>query len=108
LGQFRGSVAENRAATRINKGPLRFPDQLGGAADLSGMAFGEDLVAGQVDAIDRSVVAAGLENILRDIDEDGAGAAAGGDVESFVDDLRELGQSLHHEVVFGGRARDAE
>ena len=58
------------------------------------MAFGEDLIAGQVDGVDGSVVAAGLENVLRDIDEHGAGAAAGGDVESFVNDLRKLLQTF--------------
>ena len=90
FGEFGGGVGGDDAAAGVDQGALGFPDQLGGAADLAGVAFGEDLIAGQVDGVDRGVVAAGLENVLRDIDEHGTGAAAGGDVEGFVDDLRQF------------------
>ena len=90
FAEFGRRVGRDDAAARIDERPLGFPDQLRGAADLAGVAFGEDLVAGQVDGIDRRVVAARLEDVLRDIDQHGAGTAAGGDVESFVDDLRQL------------------
>src|ERR1700689_2492809 len=72
------------------------------------MAFGEDLITGEVDGVDGRVVAAGLENVLRDIDEHGTRASRSRDVESFVNDLRQLLDVLHHEVVFGGGAGDAE
>ena len=80
------------AAARINERAFRFPDQLRGATDLTGMAFGENLVAGEMDRIDRNVMAASLENVLRDIDQHGTGAAAGGEIESFVHDARQFGE----------------
>ena len=49
------------AAAGVDQRPLGFLDQLRGAADLAGVAFGEDLVAGQVDRGDRRVVALRLE-----------------------------------------------
>ena len=58
--------------------------------------------------VDGRVMTARLEDVFRDIDEHGAGAAAGGDVEGFVNDLGEFGERLHHEVVLGGGAGDAE
>ena len=108
FAQVGGGVGRDDAAAGIDEGPLGFPDQLRGAADLAGVAFGEDLVAGQMDGSDRSIVALGLENILRDIDQHGAGAAAGGDVERLVNDLRQVFQFLDQIVVLGAGARDAE
>ena len=90
LAQFGGGVGRDDAAARVDQRALGFPDQLRGAADLAGVAFGEDLVAGQVDGSDRRVVALRLENVLGDIDQHGTGTAAGGDVESLVDDLRQF------------------
>ena len=108
FGEFGRSVAEYDAAAGVDERALGFPDELRGAADLAGVAFGEDFIAGQVDGVDGHVVAAGLENVLRDIDQHGAGAAAGGEVEGFVDDLRKFRERLHHEVVLRGGAGDAE
>ena len=90
LAQFVRGVGRDDAAARIDQRPLGFPDHLRGAADLAGVAFGEDLVAGQVDRGDRLVVALRLEDVLGDIDQHRAGAAGGGDVERFVDDLRQF------------------
>jgi hypothetical protein len=73
LAEFGGGVRGNDAAAGIDEGPLGFLYELGGAADLAGVTFGEDLVAGQVDGGDGLVVALRLETILRDIDEDGPG-----------------------------------
>ena len=39
------------AAAGVDEGPLRFPDHLRRAADLPGVAFGEHLVAGQVNGV---------------------------------------------------------
>ena len=58
--------------------------------------------------VDGRVVALRLEDVLGDIDEDGAGASGGGDVEGFVDDLGELVEVLDEIVVLGAGAGDAE
>ena len=93
FAEFGGGVGGDDAAAGIDERPLGFLDQLGGAADLAGVAFGEDLVAGQVDGGDGLVVALRLEAVLGDIDEDRAGASGGGDVEGLVDDLRRARRS---------------
>ena len=91
--EFGGCVGRDDAATRIDEGPFRFPNQLRGAADLAGVAFRENLVAGQVDAFHGNVVAARLEHVFRDVHEHWAGTTAGRDIESFVNDLGKLFQS---------------
>src|ERR1019366_2495936 len=101
-------VGGDDAAAGIDEGALGFLNELGGAADLAGVTFGEDLVTGKVDGSDGLVVALRLENVLSDIDEDGAGASGGGDVEGLVDDLREIFEFLDEVVVLGTGARDAE
>ena len=53
FAQLGGGVRRDDAAARIDQRPLGFPDQLRGAADLAGVAFGEDLVTGQMDGGDR-------------------------------------------------------
>ena len=108
LAQLGRGVGGDDAAARVDQRPLGFPDHLRGAADLAGVAFGEDLVAGQVDGGDRRVVALRLEDVLGDIDQHRAGTAAGGDVERLVDDLRQFVELLDQEVVLGAGARDAE
>ena len=49
-----------------------------------------------------------LENIFRYVDQHRSGAAARGNVERFVHNLRQLGEILHQEIVLGAGARDAE
>ena len=106
--EFIVGVGVDDATASVDEGTVGFPDHLGGAADLAGVAFGIELIAGQVDGIDRLVVGEGLEDVLGDIDEDGAGAAGCGDIEGFVEDAREFRDVLDHEVVLGGRTGDAE
>ena len=53
------------AAARVDQRPLGFPDHLRRAPDLAGVAFGEDLVAGQMDGGHRRVMPLRLENVLR-------------------------------------------
>ena len=90
FAQFRGRAGRDDAAAGIDQRPLGFPDHLRGAADLAGVAFGEDLVAGQVNGGHGLIVALGLEHVLGDIDQHRTGPAAGGDVKRFVDDLRQI------------------
>ena len=108
VAQFVAGIGRDNAAARIDERPLGFPDHLRGAADLAGVAFGEDFIAGQMDGRHRRVVGPGLENILSDIDQHGTGPAAGGNIESFVNGLRQVRDVLDQKIVLGGRARDAE
>ena len=55
-----------------------------------------------------AIVALALQHVLRDIHQHRAGASGGGDVERLVNDLRQLVEVLHQEVVLGAGARDAE
>ena len=57
FAEFGGGVGGDDAAAGVDQRALGFLDQLGGAADLAGVALGEDLVAGKVDGGDRLVVA---------------------------------------------------
>ncbi len=68
FAQFRRGARREDAAAGIDERPFGFESELRGAAYLSGVTFGEDFVAGQVDGGDRSVVALGLKDVLRDID----------------------------------------
>ena len=65
FAQFPGRAGGDDAAAGVDQRPLRFLDHLRGAADLAGVAFGEDFVAGQVDGGDGLVVALRLEHVLR-------------------------------------------
>ncbi len=106
--EFIVGVGVDDATASVDEGTFGFPDHLGGAADLAGVAFGVELIAGEMDGIDRLVVGEGLEDVLRDVYEDGAGASGCGDVEGFVEDSREFRDVLDHEVVLGGWTGDAE
>ena len=64
LAQFGGGARRDDAAAGIDQRPLGFLDHLRRAADLAGVAFGEDLVAGQVDGGHRLVVALALKHVL--------------------------------------------
>src|ERR1017187_3332114 len=108
LTEFGRGIGGDDAAAGINEGTRGFLDELGGAADLAGMSFGENLVTGKVDRSDGLVVALRLEDILGDVYEDGAGASGGGDVEGLVDDLREIVEFLDQIVVLGAGTSDAE
>src|ERR1019366_7751572 len=106
FAELGGGIGGDDTAAGIDEGAGGFLDELDGAADLAGVCFGADLVTGQVDGSDGLIVALRLEDILSDIDEDGAGAPCGGDVEGLVDDLREIVEFLYEIVVLGAGAGD--
>ena len=108
LAQFVVSVGVDDATAGVDKGTVGFPDHLGGATDLAGVPFGVELVAGEMDGIDGLILAGSLEDVLRDIDENGTGTTAGSEVERFVDDARQFADVPDHEIVFGGGTGDAE
>ena len=76
FAQFLVRLAEQDAATGVDQRTLGFPEHLRGAPDLAAVAFGENLVAGQMDLGHGLIVAARHEDILRDIDQHRAGTAA--------------------------------
>ena len=108
LPQFVGCARRDNAATRVHPRPLGVPDHLRRALDLAGVSFREDLVARQVNAGHRRVMPLRLKYVFRNVDQHRARAAAGCDVERFVHDLRQIRHILHHEIVLGTGARDAE
>ena len=66
-------VGGDDAAAGVDQRPLGFRIIWAARRDLAGVAFGEDLVAGQVDGGDGRVVALRLKTVLGDIDQHGAG-----------------------------------
>ena len=69
FSQFFRRVGRDDAAACINERPLSFPDHLRRAANLAGMALGENLVARQMDGRDRRVVRLRLQHVLRNVDQ---------------------------------------
>ena len=84
------SAGGNDAAARVDQRPLRFPHHLRGAPDLSGVAFGENFVARQMNGSHRRVMRLGLEHIFGNIHQHRAGTAAGGNIESLMNGLRQI------------------
>ena len=85
--QISGRVGRHDAAAGIYQRTRRFLDQLRGAADLPGMPLGEHFVAGQVDGRHRLVMSLALKYVFGNVHQHRAGAAAGGNVERFVNRL---------------------
>ena len=56
----------------------------------------------------RLIVALALEDVLGNIDEHRTRAAALGDIESLMQNLRQILELLHQEIVLGGGARDTK
>ncbi len=106
--QFGGRLGGDDAATRVDQRPLGFLDHLRGAADLAGVALGEDFVARQVDRSDRLIMSLALEHVLGDVHQHRPGPPGRSHIEGFVDGLREIFQALHQVVVLGAGAGDAE
>ena len=84
LAQFVVRAGVDDAAARVHHGTLGFPHRLRRAPDLSGVAFGINFVARQMNRAHRRIMAVGPEHVLGDIDQHRSGAAAGGDVKRFV------------------------
>ena len=108
LAQLLGRAGVDHAAARVEDGPLRVGEGLGGDSDLLDVALGVGLVAGQLrGADDRLVVDLQLREILRDVDEDRAGPAGLRDVEGLVDVVGDLRRVGDQERVLDDRQRDA-
>ncbi len=108
FAQIARGFGRDNSAPGVNDGTFGFPDHLGRAPDLSGVAFRGQLVARQMNRRNRRVVALGLEHVLGDIHQHRTRPAGGGNMKRLVNDLRKLHQLLHQKIVFGAGARDAE
>jgi hypothetical protein len=108
LAQLRGRARGHDPAARVHQRPFGFLDDLRRAPDLPGVAFGEDLVARQMNRRHRLVVALALQHIFGDVHQHRSGPPGGRHVEGFMHNLRQIFQALHQVVVLGAGARDAE
>ena len=78
------------------------------AGDLGGVAGGAGLVMRDAGLILGRVVGGGELDVFRDVDEDGAGAALGGDVEGLMQGFGQFRGVLDQPVMFGAGAGDAD
>ena len=107
-----GGAGFQHAATGVDDGALGGEDESGGLFDHAGVAFGGGPVAGE--AVGDLVVARPvpghlvLEDVFRHVDEDGAGAAGGGDVEGLAHGEGEVVGGHDEFVVLGAAAGDAD
>ena len=102
-----GSAGLDDPATDIEDGSLGCLDAPHGLLDAAGMRLGGWLVAGEVDrGVGVLPLELGIEDVLRDVDEDRAGATCRSDVEGLPHDRGDVGGVGHQVVVLGGGHRD--
>ena len=97
------ALAADHPAAQVQHRPLGLVDDLGGRADLLDVPGHRGLVARQVDG--GGLVVHGLRerHVHGDVDDHGAGAAGGGDVEGLVHDARQVGGVLDQVGVLDDR-----
>ncbi len=106
VSQLLGRLAADDTTADIKHWFARGPDQLGRLADLPAVRFGVRLVTGQIDPRRPAERALPLQHVLGDIDEHGAGASRGRDVERLGQHPRNVVAGADQEVVLGDRHRD--
>jgi len=82
--------------------------QIDGLLDLVQVALELGLVAGVREILRLGIDALGELDVLRNVDNDGAGAAARGNVEGLVQNARQIFDALDQIIVFRARPRDAD
>ena len=102
-----GGVRLDDAAAGVEDGTLGFVDEPHRGLHLTGVALHRRLVAGQVDGAGSMPLHLGVEDVLRDVDEDGTGTTRGGEVEGLGDDVGELLDGGDEVVVLRTRHGDA-
>ena len=116
LAQFLCRVRLEDPAACVDDGSRSGQDQLGGLADLAGMALGRRLVAGEAGGdllvgrpvpVERAAGVAGVDDVLGDVDQHRPGATGRGDVERLAHDAGDVGCLGHEPVVLGDRHGDA-
>ncbi len=108
LAQFGVRIAQHHAAAGVDVGPLRAQQQLHRLANLPAVALAHRVVRAHLDALGVVERRRLQRHVLRDVDDDRAGAASAGDVEGLLHRHRQLAHVLHEEVVLDDRARDAD
>ena len=82
--------------------------QIDGLLDLVHVALELGLVAGVREILRLGIDALGELDVLRNVDDDGAGTAARGNVERLVQNARQILDALDQIIVFRARPRDAD
>ncbi|CAB4886252.1 unannotated protein [freshwater metagenome] len=116
LGQCQqgfGGTGFEDATTGVEHRSLGGEDQASGSFDEFGITVETGVVTGEVDRvgpvpIQGRIRIGRVDEILRDVDEHGAGTTGGGDVERLADDARDVLGPGHKLVVLGDRAGDAD
>jgi len=107
-GQFAGGAAGDDSAAGEDDGPFGTVDAGGGFLDLGQVAGDGGLVAADAHLFRIGNGGCGLLDILGDVDEDGTGTAAAGDIKGRFEQAGQLIDLVDEEIVFGDRAGDAE
>ena len=105
--QERAGAGDDGAAADVEHGAMGLVDGVGQAGDLRGRRLDGGVVGPHRDVLHVGLQGDGLLDVLRDVDEDGAGLAGGGDEEGLGDDARDLVHRAHQVVVLGDAAGDA-
>src|SRR5699024_8006927 len=91
----------------VQDGAFGVGDHPGGFAHLFAVRFGHGPVAGGVQAVGPDEAGVVLQGVLGDVDQDGAGTSAGGDVEGLGADAGAFVGGRDEGGVDGERNRDA-
>jgi len=106
--QLGGRAGLQHAAADVQHRPRGARDQPRGLADLLGVRPGRRAVARQVQHGRPREGALRLQDVLGQVDQDGARASGAGQVEGLGDRAGDVVGRLHEEVVLGDRHRDAD
>ena len=104
LGGARPGI--DHAAAAIEQRALGLGHQLDRRLDQLRVALELGVVALVLDRRAAAVLVLGLEDVLRQVDDDRSGPAAARDIEGLVDRAGEVGDVLHQVIVLGAGPRD--
>ncbi|KAK72916.1 hypothetical protein L573_2108 [Bordetella holmesii H620] len=108
VAQGLGGIGQDHAAARVDHGTLGVQQHLHGLLDLALVPLVHRRVRAHRDlALGRRVLALRDGDVLRDIDQHGAGTAGAGDEEGTAHGLGQVLDVAHQEVVLDAGTRDA-
>jgi hypothetical protein len=108
LDELVGGIAQDHAAAGIDHRPLGFQQQLHRLLDLSLMTLDHRVVGTHRDRFRIGVLAFRRRDVLRDVDQHRAWAAALGQVEGLLDGRGQVVDVLDQEVVLDAGPGDAD